>query len=166
MAILHSLSTAHQFGTYLSWNSGIFSLLFSKAAQASSLSFVACVVSLQRPPQSPHSLSTSLFFSLNSCSLLGFLGCPNRSSDDSLHPFLPFHLLCPIWGRCTISTASLFHSLLSLYSSVPPSFSLVLFLSPALFQKKEAQWVTMEKIAQVDHSKCSFLKNLQNGPIG
>lgn len=97
--------------------------------QASSLSFVACVVSLQCPlslhtayPQVSFFLRIPVLFFL-------FLGCPKRRSDDSLHPFLLFR---PIWGRCTISAASLFHSLLSLYSSVPPSFSLVLSLSLSL----------------------------------
>lgn len=97
--------------------------------QASSLSFVACVVSLQCP-LSLHTACPQVSFFLEFLFFVFFfLGCPNRRSDDSLHPFLLFR---PIWGRCTISTAPLFHSLISLYASVPPSFSLILSLSLSL----------------------------------
>lgn len=134
--------------------------------QASSLSFVACVVSFQCP-LGLHTACPQVFFSMNSCSLLllFFWGCPNRRSDDSLHPFLPFHLFRPIWGRCTTSSASLFHSLLSLHSSVPPSFSLILSISLSLSKGRSTK-SNNGKMAQVNHSEYSFSNNLKKEHIG
>lgn len=56
------------------------------------------------------------------------------------------------------------HCYLSTLLSLPLSLSF--FLSPSLFQKEEAQRVTMEKMAQVNHSEYSFSKNLKNVLIG
>ncbi len=131
--ILRSLSTAHQFGTSalrsLFNETAGFSVFSQKRLHLFALSLELCLFNF---PLSLHTACPRVSFFYEFLFFVVFWGCSNRRSDDSLHPFLPFHLFRPIWGRCTISTASLFHSLLSLHSSVPPSFSLVLSISLSL----------------------------------
>ncbi len=115
----------------------------SSLKKASSLCFVAWVVSLQFPPQSPHSLSTSLFF-YEFLFFVVFWGCSNRRSDDScILSFLFIRSVLSEAGAQSLLHLSSTHCYLSTLLSLPLSLSF--FLSPSLFQKEEAQRVTMEK---------------------